>query len=448
MSFHNKNFWLNGESVSLNDGMMNVQTSSKFEQKRTHQWDIPVHEFFSNKKQAVESIIRPVQAENVDISLWNNPSSCQSVSAFTDQLFDPESVGTCDLSDKTTSCSDSNNMNVGRAGGSDQFGNNSSVNLAMSRDIEHSICGMGKVNGNLVRDSGGGFSESVVHMAGRPIDQQYRKEAGRFSSTVPGYGREHESIFLINHSYHKPAEMAIGTSFDKRDDNSNFMAMVPNYVEGQATTISFEAETSDASVRLLSSSDLLIRQSLEKPAETHTQDNLMEPNENQGASVASLSNIADGALINKEQKKKIPTNNFPANVKSMLSTGIFDGVPVKYVSWSREKNLHGVIKGTGYLCGCKDCNQTKALNAYEFERHAGGKTKHPNNHIFFENGKSVYAAVQELKSTPQEMLFEAIEKLTGSSINQKNFRIWKASYQAATRELERIYGKEEAAKLL
>ena len=69
----------------------------------------------------------------------------------------------------------------------------------------------------------------------------------------------------------------------------------------------------------------------------------------------------------------------------------------------------------------------KALNAYEFERHAGAKTKHPNNHIYFENGKTVYAVVQELKSTPQEMLFYAIQNVTGSTINQKNFRAWKGN---------------------
>lgn len=67
----------------------------------------------------------------------------------------------------------------------------------------------------------------------------------------------------------------------------------------------------------------------------------------------------------------------------------------------------------------------QALNAYEFERHAGCKTKHPNNHIYFENGKTIYAVVQELKNTPQEMLFDAIQNVTGSPINQKNFRIWK-----------------------
>ncbi|XP_019097322.1 PREDICTED: uncharacterized protein LOC104769586 [Camelina sativa] len=142
--------------------------------------------------------------------------------------------------------------------------------------------------------------------------------------------------------------------------------------------------------------------------------------------------------------KKGSTNTFPSNVKSLLSTGMFDGVTVKYYSWSREKNLKGIIKGTGYLCGCSNCNFNKVLNAYEFEQHANCKTKHPNNHIYFENGKTIYGVVQELKNSPQEKLFDAIQNVTGSDINHKNFNIWKASYQVASLELKRIYGKDAA----
>lgn len=65
------------------------------------------------------------------------------------------------------------------------------------------------------------------------------------------------------------------------------------------------------------------------------------------------------------------------------------------------------------------------LNAYEFERHAGCKTKHPNNHIYFESGKTIYQIVQDLKSTPESQLFDAVQTVTGSPINQKSFRIWK-----------------------
>lgn len=67
----------------------------------------------------------------------------------------------------------------------------------------------------------------------------------------------------------------------------------------------------------------------------------------------------------------------------------------------------------------------QTVNAYELERHAGCKTKHPNNHIYFENGKTIYAVVQELKNTPQDMLFEVMQNVVGSPINQKNFNLWK-----------------------
>lgn len=120
-----------------------------------------------------------------------------------------------------------------------------------------------------------------------------------------------------------------------------------------------------------------------------------------------------------------------------------------------DQELRGVIKGSGYLCGCQSCNYSKvmhllvlnffslqlcgptaescvvwlkALNAYVFERHAGCKTKHPNNHIYFENGKTIYQIVQELRSTPESLLFDAIQTVTGSPINQKAFRIWKGNH--------------------
>lgn len=67
----------------------------------------------------------------------------------------------------------------------------------------------------------------------------------------------------------------------------------------------------------------------------------------------------------------------------------------------------------------------QVINAYEYERHAGCKTKHPNNHIYFDNGKTVYGIVQELRNTPQNLLFEVMQTITGSPINQKSFCLWK-----------------------
>nr|GME21309.1 uncharacterized protein LOC109187050 [Ipomoea batatas] len=111
--------------------------------------------------------------------------------------------------------------------------------------------------------------------------------------------------------------------------------------------------------------------------------------------------------------RKMSVYSFPTNVKNLLSTGIFEGVPVKYVSWSR-----GVV------------------NAYEFEKHAGFDTKHPNNNIYFPSGKSLYSVVQELKVIPQnDLLFEAIQTASGTPINIKNFKAWKALYESASSSL-------------
>lgn len=72
----------------------------------------------------------------------------------------------------------------------------------------------------------------------------------------------------------------------------------------------------------------------------------------------------------------------------------------------------------------------EGLNAYEFERHAGCKTKHPNNHIYFENGKTIYQIVQELRSTPESLLFDTMQTVFGAPINQKAFLSWKGDKSA------------------
>ncbi|KAI8563964.1 hypothetical protein RHMOL_Rhmol03G0148900 [Rhododendron molle] len=52
--------------------------------------------------------------------------------------------------------------------------------------------------------------------------------------------------------------------------------------------------------------------------------------------------------VSKEDKKgsKKPTsNNFPSNVRSLLSTGMLDGVPVNYIAWLREGCVSYLITG-------------------------------------------------------------------------------------------------------
>ncbi|TKY62241.1 hypothetical protein E2542_SST12097 [Spatholobus suberectus] len=43
--------------------------------------------------------------------------------------------------------------------------------------------------------------------------------------------------------------------------------------------------------------------------------------------------------------KKAPSNKFPSNIRSLLSTGILDGVPVKYKTWSRQLPVMKFFEG-------------------------------------------------------------------------------------------------------
>ena len=65
------------------------------------------------------------------------------------------------------------------------------------------------------------------------------------------------------------------------------------------------------------------------------------------------------------------------------------------------------------------------LSAYEFEQHAGFKTRHPNNHIYLENGRPIYSVIQEIKSAPLSILDEVIKEVAGSCINVDSFEDWK-----------------------
>lgn len=67
------------------------------------------------------------------------------------------------------------------------------------------------------------------------------------------------------------------------------------------------------------------------------------------------------------------------------------------------------------------------LSAYEFEMHAGGKTRHPNNHIYLENGKPIYRIIQELKTAPLSQLEEVVKDVAGSSVNELYLEAWKGS---------------------
>lgn len=330
-----------------------------------------------------------------------------------------------------------------------------------------------KVDSNEI-SVGHSFKESNSLSMSHP----FCKDESNITMLNQSFSREDDSTISVSHSFNdNNTAISMGQQFSNDDSNitsigcyskvndnaisvsqtyskveNNNLSMSQSFGRGESNIISFGGFNDDDDINssgsLICSYDLLMSQSSGQQSDIVTGKRLVESNADTVTSVAQMAGSKEFNSKKEEQKatKKPPSNSFPSNVRSLLSTGMLDGVPVKYIAWSREE-LRGIIKGSGYLCGCQSCNFSKAINAYEFERHAGCKTKHPNNHIYFENGKTIYGIVQELRNTPQDLLFEVIQTITGSSINQKSFRIWKESFLAATRELQRIYGKDEVRRL-
>ncbi|KAJ0245929.1 DNA-binding protein [Hirschfeldia incana] len=403
MSYESKGFWVikNNENASEEEGQDSVYNDHhpqpRDDAKRPHHpWF--GSETFPNKKQAV--LQDPGKSNVVGLPLWETSSVFQSVSnQFMDRLLGTEMPRPLLFGD-TDSRTEPKSYMEGR-----------SVELSISNDVEVGFGGDGgrKLQVSRVKETmNGGLRD------GRKIESS--------SSSIRACGRENESSSFVNfamegggHPYGNEDDDAHGITFGELngvDSASNVVGNYQSYVQDPDMVYGQETAQQNSSEVVSEQQQVANKQSLEALPKSKT------------------------------STKKEASTSFPSNVRSLISTGMLDGVPVKYVALSREE-LRGVIKGSGYLCGCQACDYTKVLNAYAFERHAGCKTKHPNNHIYFENGKTIYQIVQELRNTPETMLFDVVQTVFGSPINQKAFRIWKESFQAATRELQRIYGKEE-----
>ncbi|CAL5388972.1 unnamed protein product [Camellia sinensis] len=459
-SFRNKGFWMGKGGGHLNVGDTTYDDPSRIEPKRSHHWfaDGTEPELFPNKKQAVQAANSKSTTGilHANASRWESAASFPSVpSQFMDRLFGGET----NIPEQNIFLVGTDDSNMRKKGINEQYGNESSVGLSMFHNMDDpetclSYGGIRKVKVNQVKDFDNSLHAPKEHNSAMSIGQAYNpRNETSFISMGQGYSKEDESVMLMGQTYNKGNSniKSMSSAFEKADDNS--ISISHFYNKGDTNTIAFggfhEEPDIDTlaqplnSCEPLNSYELLNDQSSVQASET------LDNNSDIGASaVACVSQVAkskpQSVSKNKSEVKvgrNVAPNSFPSNVRSLISTGMLDGVPVKYVCLSRE--LRGIIKGSGYLCGCQACNFNKVLNGYEFERHAGCKTKHPNNHIYFESGKTIYQIVQELKNTPESQLFDAVQTVTGSPINQKSFRIWKDSFQAASRELQRIYGKDE-----
>ena len=188
------------------------------------------------------------------------------------------------------------------------------------------------------------------------LGSSYTKGHENFISTVPTYSKSGEIFINIGPSYDKGTDhtVSLGPTYNNAD--SNITSTVPtfdrgdssssplgnNYNEGESSTISFGAFSDNAepnpSGGIINGYNLLMgNRNLAQGFDS--QKDLTKSNSEPPVNSTPKPNTkSDTAQKNKEPKKpkKAASNNFPSNVKSLLTTGIFDGVPVKYVSWSRE----------------------------------------------------------------------------------------------------------------
>lgn len=287
--FQNKGFWTSKATGCVNDGEIGYDNSSRIEPKRVHQWflDDTEPEVFPNKKQAVESSNSRsfLGVPHPNLSSWENPSSFQSLpSQFTDRLFGSEPARSVNYGARNLPSFGLANLDMGRRGiEDDQFGNDSSVALSMSHTMEDpgsclSYGGSRKVKINQVKETGNGVSLPVGH----------------------------------------------------------------NFSKGESTTISFggfhDDYESNPSGRHISSYDMLMSQSSVHQPEVVKKKELVDSNRDIVLSTSQVVSTPKPKMEHKTAKKVPPPNNFPSNVRSLLSTSILDGVPVKYISWSHEVN--------------------------------------------------------------------------------------------------------------
>lgn len=204
------------------------------------------------------------------------------------------------------------------------------------------------------------------------MDQAYRKGDADESMSI-SYSKEHSNFISMGHSYGKPGQnltpmppsfnkgndsmTSMGDTYNRADANisqmgntyekgdSGILSMGQSY-KGDSSKLSFggvgDEPEGNVSGTIIGNYEIVIdneglAQGSEMPCSREVIDTNLDQTVNN--STASKANSrTDNPPRSKEPKaaKKVPPNNFPSNVKSLLSTGLLDGVPVKYVSWSRE----------------------------------------------------------------------------------------------------------------
>lgn len=254
--------------------------------------------------------------------------------------------------------------NMRRKGIEDQFSEDASVGLSISHSIEDpETCfndgGIRKVKVSQVKDSDNSMHDSKEH--------SFSGENNRDMSAIEVYDRENETSFIsMGHSYDKEYEnvAVIGHAYNRGTGTSAYgkgdeipIAMGNTYGKDDVNILSFGGFHEEHEIIPVGRPLDSFEPSYSQPSTQTSEAALRKQVDASTASaVASATHIAklrpESASRTKPEfksaKKEAP-NSFPSNVRSLISTGMLDGVPVKYISLSREVTAFVLLSSAWFL---------------------------------------------------------------------------------------------------
>lgn len=339
-SFHDKDFWIPKCGGHPSDGEAVLDSSSRIDVKRAHQLfsSSAEPELFPNKKQAVHISLGKSTSEIAvtNSTCWETSSDLPSgANQFIDRLLGVDTTRLVDLTERSISPGNTGNSTIRKKAIDDQIGDDPLVGLSMSYTIEEpQICisdsRIRKVNVNQVEDSENAFHSPIENNINMSISLIHNGASETsFLSMGQAYEKEGES-----QAYNPGAIRSIRSNVEKSHSTTS---IADSYTRGDSDTIfGFELVSDiDALARPISSYDYLHYQSSPYASETHC-DKQLEGSNTNAVDISSQTSKpkTDSLPKNKSESKpahKGAPNSFPSNVRSLLATGILDGVPVKYV---------------------------------------------------------------------------------------------------------------------
>eukprot|EP00850_Spirogloea_muscicola_P006159 SM000029S10454 [mRNA] locus=s29:203685:210571:- [translate_table: standard] len=114
-----------------------------------------------------------------------------------------------------------------------------------------------------------------------------------------------------------------------------------------------------------------------------------------------------------------PSNDIPTNSKTLLASGVLEGLRVQYQDRSHAVWLTGTVRQGGICCDCRLCKGQEIVTVTLFENHAGSNARHPSEYIHLENGRcfrDVIEAAAQAKGDRAQALANMRAVVAGLSI--------------------------------